>query len=296
VLRIIDGQVFEGKPSTDRWIVTINDLGNGQKEASIQRATDWVHDGPLDPDSILAQVLRGEREDPEAEHKERANRKRAARRAKTKVRRLCKAFGLDTMFTLTYRENQTDLDTCKKHVKAFVRRVKRYIPGFRYVAAYEPQERGAWHVHMAVKAIDKRFRVRGAWVKSYDVLRSTWRAVVGLDNGTVNVSDGRPGGRRGRVKRRSPARLAAYMSKYMLKGFEEGELFANRYSASEQVELPKPQRMEFVKTSLAELVSLVYDEIAVGCVEIFNWLSRFGDVFYIATEPEKPRELLPWEI
>lgn len=82
----------------------------------------------------------------------------------------------------------------------------------------------------------------------------------------------------------------------MLRGFEEGELFANRYSASEQVGLPKPQRMEFVKASLSELVPLVYDEVAVGGVEIFNWLSRFGHVFYIATEPENPRELLPWEI
>jgi len=293
VLRIIDGVVYEGKPSADRWIVTLSNLGNGQREASVQRAIDWVEDGPLDPDSILAQVLRGEREDPEAEHKARANRKRAARRAKTKVRRLCKAFGLDTMFTLTYRQNQTDLDTCKKHVKAFVRRVKRYIPGFRYVAAYEPQERGAWHVHMAVRAIEKRFRVKGAWVKSYDVLRSAWRAVVGLDNGTVNVSSG---GKRGRIKRRSPARLAAYMSKYMLKGFEEGELYANRYSASEQTDVPRPVRMEFAKASLAELVGLVYDEVAVGGVECFTWLSRFGDTFYIATEPERPRELLAWEV
>jgi hypothetical protein len=44
-------------------------------------------------------------------------RKRAARRAKTKMPCLCKAFGLDTMFTLTYRENQTDLDSARSTSK-----------------------------------------------------------------------------------------------------------------------------------------------------------------------------------
>ena len=37
-----------------------------------------------------------------------ANRERSARRAKTQVRRLIKAKNLDTMLTLTYRENMTD--------------------------------------------------------------------------------------------------------------------------------------------------------------------------------------------
>jgi hypothetical protein len=295
VLRIIDGEIFEGKPSDDRFFVTLHQLGNGQQEASIQRATDWEHVGPLDPDSIAAQVLRGEREDPEAEHKRRANALRAARRAKSKVRRLCKAFGCDTMLTLTYRENQTDLGLAKRHVKEFVRRFKRLVPGFCYVACYEEQVRGAWHVHMAIRAIAKRLKVGGVQFKSYDAVRSVWRAVVGLDNGNIDISDGQKKGRKA-PKRRSPARLAAYMSKYMLKAFEGGELDSERYSSSSQVGMPMPQRMEFARTSLAELLPLVYSQVATAGTELFTWLSRWGDVFYIASEPEVAHELRAWEV
>lgn len=295
MLRIIDGQIFEGKPSSDRFFVTVHKLGNGQKEACIQRATDWEHVGPLHPDSIAAQVLRGEREDPDADEKRIANAQRAARRAKSKVRRLCKAFGCDTMLTLTYRENQTDLELAKRQVKEFVRRFKRLVPAFVYVACYEEQERGAWHVHMAIRAIEKRLRVRGVLFKSYDAVRSVWRSVVGLDNGNIDISDGQKKNRK-RPVRRSPARLAAYMSKYMLKGFEGGEMHSNRYSASEGQPLPKAERVEFNRTTLAELLPLVYAEVAVDGTELFTWLSRWGDVFYVAAEPEIPRELAAWEI
>lgn len=295
MLRIIDGQIFEGKPSDDRFIVTVHHLGNGQREACIQRATDWEHVGPLDPDSIAAQVMRGEREDPEAEDKRRANALRAARRAKTKVRRLCKAFGLDHMLTLTYRENQQDLALCKRHVKEFVRRIKRLLPGFRYVAAYEPQERGAWHAHIAIRAIPVKLEVRGVRLKSFDALRSVWRGVVGIDNGNIDISDGKKRGRK-KAKRRSPARLAAYMSKYMLKGFEWGDAFVNRYSASEGEPLPPSERVEFTRTSLAELLPVVYSAVATAGTELFTWLSKWGDVFYVASEPERPHELAAWEI
>lgn len=296
MLRIIDGHVYEGKPSEDRWFATVYHLGNGQREACIQRAIDWEDAGPLNPDSIAAQVLRGEREDPDKADKERANRFRAARRAKSKVRRLCKAFGLDHMLTLTYRENQTDLGRCKRDVKEFVRRVKRLIPGFRYVAAYEPQERGAWHSHIALRAIEKRFRVSGCWVKSFDALRSIWRGVVGIDNGNIDMSDGRGRGKNRRPRKRSPARLAAYMSKYMLKGWEDGDLWDNRYSSSLQGDLPQGVRMQFHGTTLAELLPLVFDEAAGGDCEVFTWLSRFGDVFYVSSEPPgEPEPLQPWE-
>jgi hypothetical protein len=296
VLRIIDGQIFEGKPSEDRFFVTLHDLGNGQKEACIQRATDWEHVGPLDPDSIAAQVLRGEREDPDAADKRRANALRAARRAKTKVRRLCKAFGCDHMLTLTYRDNQGDLDLCKKHVREFVRRLRRLLPAFRYVACFERQERGAWHCHMAVRAIPARLEVSGVRLKSFDALRSVWRGVVGLDNGNIDVSDGHKKGRR-TAKRRSPARLAAYMSKYMLKDFDAADAFVNRYSASEVgTALPQAVRMEFSRTSLQQLLPEVFSDVAKPGTELFTWLSRWGDVFYIASEPEVPRELAAWEI
>jgi len=290
VFRIIDGQVFEGKPSTTRFRMTVHDLGHGQREACIQRPIEWVDAGMLDPDSIAAQVLRGEREDPNEDEKREANRKRSARRAKTRVRRLCKALGLDCMVTLTYRTNQTDLALCKRHMKEFVRRIKRVIPEWRYVAAFETQGRGAWHVHMAVRRIDPSFIVKGVRVKSYDLVRAIWRSVVGDLQGTANIGKEQP------WKKYSPGRLAAYLSKYMLKAFEQGEDWSNRYSGSAAVAMPQPQRLEFTGATLAELVDLVYTDVCVGLRDTFTWLSRFGDTFYISTEPELPRRLRLCEV
>jgi hypothetical protein len=290
VLRIIDGQVFEGKLSADRFSVTLHELGNGHREACVQRSIDWVHNGPLDPDSICAQVLRGEREDPNEEEKLEANRKRSARRAKTKVRRLCKALGVDCLLTLTYRANQTDLKLMKSHFKEFVRRLKTVIPGFAYVAAFEQQERGAWHAHIAthrlpVKLSDK-YGDGKSKVKSFNVLRSIWRSVTKGLEGNIDSQNAKPW--------HSPGRLAAYLSKYMLKAFDDGDDWANRYSGSAANVIPKPVRLEFVKAALGDLIELVVAEVCIGNCDTFTWLSRFGDTFYISTEPEVRRRPLAW--
>lgn len=288
MLRIIDGQVFEGKPSADRWHVSLHKLGNGHQEACVRRAVDWEHVGPLDPDSIAAQVLRGEREDPEADEKREANRKRAARRAKTRVRRLCKALGVDCLLTLTYKANQGDLGLCKTHFKEFIRRVKRYLPGFVYVAAFERQKRGAWHVHIATHRIPPKLVQDGVRVKSFNVLRALWRSVSKEYGGNIDSQNAKPW--------HSPGRLAAYLSKYMLKAFDEGEDWSNRYSGSSSAVIPEPIRMEFVKAKLSELVDAVFSEVCVGSVDAFTWLSRFGDTFYVSVEPDIPRPLRPWEV
>lgn len=215
----------------------------------------------------------------EADKRE-ANRKRAARRAKTRVRRMCKALGLDIMLTLTYRGLQTDLALCKRHMKEFVRRIKRVIPGFVYVAAFEPQGRGAWHVHMAVHRIQPSFVQAGVRVKSYDLVRSIWRGVTKEWGGTANIGHGK------RLRKYSPARLAGYLSKYMLKAFEQGEDWSNRYSGSQGVDIPAPVRLRFVGESMAAMIDLVFSEVCIGARDTFTWLSRFGDAFYMSTEPD----------
>lgn len=285
MLRIIDGQVFEGKPSADRWTITEHRLGNGHVEACIQRCVDWEHSGPLDPDSICAQVLRGEREDPDAQEKAEANLRRAARRAKTKVRRLCKFMGVDCLLTLTYRENQTDLALCKKHFAAFVRRCRTLMPGFGYVAAFEEQGRGAWHVHMGVQKLPKDLPARnGVKVKSYNVLRAVWRSVVGEYGGTINGQNAKPW--------HSPGRLASYLSKYLLKAFESGEAGSNRYSAT-AVPIPKAERIEVRSRELPDMIGVLYASMPADA-DLFTWLARWGDVFYMSYEVKSPLRKM-WE-
>ena len=289
MLRIIDGQIFEGKPSADRFVVTIHDLGNGHREGCVQRATDWEHVGPLDPDSICARVLRGEMEDPQAAEKAEANRRRSARRAKTRVRRLCKALGVDCLLTLTYRNNQTDLALCRAHFTAFVRQVRKTLPGFAYVAAFEQQKRGAWHVHLGTHRLPPRIKIKGTSCKSWNILRAAWRRVNGEGTtGNIDAQNAKP--------YHSPARLAAYLSKYLIKAYENGHDWSHRFSSSSMGNIPKPLRVEFHRYALAELIDLAVSEVCVGASDNFTWLSRFGDTFYVSSEPDNGRLCRPWEM
>lgn len=299
MLRIVDGFCYEGKPSADRFVVTLHDLGNGHREACVQRAVDWVESGPthcLDAAGNL--VGPAEPTDDELEEKRDANRRRAARRAKTMCRRLCKTLGCDSLLTLTYRQNVLDLAVMKRHFKEFVRRLKRvigkwvdhvdadgvvekrWLSSFVYVAAFERQKRGAWHCHIATNKLPRDLPARnGVKVKSFNIVRAIWRSVSQECGGNIDSQNAKPW--------HSPARLAAYLSKYMLKAFEEGDDWSNRYSGTQLgAARPKPTRMEFQAAAMGDLMDLVYAEVCVGDCDTFSWFSRFGDTFYIATEPE----------
>ena len=160
-----------------------------------------------------------------------ANRERSARRARTAVRRLCKVKSLDTMLTMTYRANVTDREVIRRHLDMAIKRIRRVIPGFQYVAVLERQKRGAWHAHLAVERVQSHYLHQGVLVRSYDLLRAIWRAVVGELGGNIDVA-------RSKVARRSSARVAAYLSKYIGKGLDAVE-GGDSYSASGRA-LPRP--------------------------------------------------------
>lgn len=282
-VRLIDGWLYESKPS-DEYELRLHHLGNGHREAVIQRQDVWEEIRPATRDEL--DMWAREREEGEEERRE-ANRLRAARRAKTKVRRMVKVLGLDALLTLTYRANQTDLSLCKAHMKEFVRRMRRILPGFVYVGAFEQQRRGAWHVHMAIHALPRDLPWSGVKVKSFNVVRAVWRSVVGDLGGNIDQA------RRKRWSQQSCGKLAAYLSKYMLKAFEDGDDWSNRYSASAGVTLPKAQVLRFRSYALADLIALAYDEIAAGACECMSWLARWGDTFFLSTEESDPMKKPP---
>jgi hypothetical protein len=274
-----DYHVYTGTVSQRRFRCTLRDLGHGHREASVNRCVDWSDAGSLHPDSRAAKILRGEIEDPDAEDKREANIRRAARRAKSKIRQKCKAQGLDSLLTLTYRANQTDRTLCEAHLKAFLRRLRVAIPGFVYVAFFEPQKRGAWHVHMAVRKLPlKLSATNGVQVKSFNVVRAIWRSVVGELGGNIDL------GRWKGNARKSAAKCAAYISKYCLKAYADGETGSKRYRAS-SVEIAPPDVMQFQAASLAELIDLVVSFAGEGGrVLATSWLSSFKDCYFVASE------------
>ena len=281
--QIIGREVFEGKPIDGEYSLTVHNLGNGHREAIVRQAIGWEHVHTFTQDEVDYFREKYGSEDgtdqADQEAKRLANLKRSARRAKTRVRRLVKSMGCDSLLTLTYWENVTDLERAKRDLKEFVRRMKRVIPGFAYVAAFERQKRGSWHVHLAIHRLPQKLAAsNGVKVKSWNVVRAVWRSVVGAARGTINEA------RRKAYSRWSCAKLAGYLSKYMTKAFEDGDAWSNRFSAS-QHSIPEPVRAVFRGSSLGELVALAYAFAADGACDCTTWLSEFGDTFYLASEP-----------
>lgn len=60
----------------------------------------------------------------------------------------------DELFiTLTYAENMTDHKKLGKDFNQFSKRLKRRYPNLEYIRVSEPQERGAWHLHVLLKNV-----------------------------------------------------------------------------------------------------------------------------------------------
>lgn len=243
--RVIAGALYVRHQSPYAHDIRVHLLGHGHTEALVQPRYGWSEVGPLTPralsDSAMAEgniwVDGAWQKAPlpspaECLDKLAKNRERSSRRAKTKVRRLCKNRGLSVMLTLTYRENMLDRERMARDFDVFVKRLRRVVPDFQYVCVFERQKRGAWHAHIAVPRVLSHYLHKGALVRSYDFLRSVWRAVVGSDNGNVDVS-------RNKRIMRSSSRLAAYIAKYIGKGFGDSDDGGDSYRASGR-DLPPP--------------------------------------------------------
>lgn len=261
--RIIDGALYRRHSTPYAYSLRVHDLGHGHVEAVAQPQYGWEEvglcsKGALEDAAMAATHIMVDGEwqtftpsKQELLDKAAMNRERSARRARTQVRRLVKAKNLDTMLTLTYQENMQDRSRMARDFDVFVKRVRRVLPSFEYVCVFERQKRGAWHAHIAVQRVQSHYMHRGALVKSYDLLRAIWRAVVGAGN--VDVS------RSIRHRQRSTGKLSGYLSKYIAKGFEEGQE-GDSYRASGKA-LPKPVVMRSLATDIsgasAELVRVL---------------------------------------
>jgi len=192
------------------WVVRGRNFGDGQVEVTATRFDRYVGAQAL---SGLPRAKRGESENTEQ------NQMDAAKRARKQARLRCKAIGADHMLTLTYASNMTDKSQLKKDFDAFRRRLSR-IRDFHYVCVAERQQRGAWHLHIAVKGR-----------MNYRVVRAVWCRVIG---------------ERARVHVKNPFRekglrhkLASYLCKYMTKDFAEHAVNEKRYWTSRGVVVPE---------------------------------------------------------
>lgn len=216
-LDLIKGQVTERIPVgailATRKVKTIRvrDFGQGRAEIVVMDSV-GIDNGPFRRDrfTVWDNSTREISDSPEL-RKER-NLKRSARRARQVVRWRAMSIGVDRLLTLTYRENMQDLQQARADFDKFRRRMQKdgYLQHF--VAVPERQERGAWHIHIAIKG----------WLPVAEV-RAHWLAVIG--DGNIDIA-------RSSHRRTDAKTIAAYLAKYIGKTFEAVDDQRARYWAS----------------------------------------------------------------
>lgn len=252
---------LEGETLGDAWQVHTW-AANGVLERSARRIVQWTEIFEFTPEH-WARIKAKEAEDlaalsdKEREEKRLKTLAQSARRAKTTCRRVIITERFDELLTLTYRENQGDRALCKQHFAAWARRMKKAIKGFRYCASFERQERGAMHVHIATHKLPQHATYKGVKVKAWQVGTRIWRDIVGANNGMCFVGGATKNG--GKRRNLSLAKMAGYVSKYILKDFEDHPEESNRYQRSLGADVPKPQRMDFYGLSDLDAIELCFE-------------------------------------
>lgn len=201
------------------WMIYDRQFPDGQREICATRSVRIKQTGSL---PMPNRSSRGDSE------KRGQNDEDSAKRAKQAVRLRCKAIAVDRMLTLTYRENMQDTERLKKDWDLFRRRMGKH-KDFHYVATVERQERGAFHIHVAV---------HGRQV--YQLIRAIWQKIVGLSDdgkqgGQINVRDPHKFG----FGKHGAHKLAGYISKYISKDQDTHELNKKRYWSSRGIVVPE---------------------------------------------------------
>lgn len=224
-------------PFSDEYIVRTQRFEDGQQEVvafsvAVRR---HFHELRLRPRGLRGKrvVLEGETEGDVARKSEKSLRT-SIERSKRMIRKRCKAIRADRMLTLSTRANEGRIEVWAKWWDEFRRRLNK-LQDFHYVAVLERQQRGAWHIHVAVSG-------RQNW----KLLRSIWLSVInkaGTD-GAVNDSTrgfGKNGffrriGGKGRAMRH---RIATYIAKYVGKDADASTFNKKRYWTSKGIVVPE---------------------------------------------------------
>jgi len=278
--RIINGMRFEGQRVENCWDVRTWSC-NGVVERSARPVIEWTeatcegwsdHLDPVDP----------VRDAEWLEERRLHSLKKSASRAKTQCRRFIIHEGFNEMLTLTYRENQIDRALCKVHFEKWCRRMKKALGSFRFCASFECQDRGSMHVHCATHKMPKLALYRGVKVLTWKLGTRIWRDVVGADNGLCFVGAGSGRFGKGRRHKLSLAKMANYVSKYILKDFEDAPSESNRYSRSNGDVLADVHVCRFNGT-LIDVVAACF-QVNDGDVIVSHRVGHFGDSWWLCTE------------
>jgi hypothetical protein len=228
-----------------------------------------------------------------SESEKKDNHDRAVRRAKKNIRMLAKSIGADRLLTLTYRKNQEDREEVKADFARFLRLVRKGWKGcqgqdgWRYVAVLERQERGAYHIHCAIKGWQRISYLRAAW---YKALGGAGDESGENTPGNVDVTS--PQKARWGTQRREwkTGKLAAYLTKYLSKTFDEGTSEKRRYWHSKDAFVPKKERFflcaESMSEAIREVASILYFYYGQAIDFSRSWMSELGSTLWFSLDGE----------
>lgn len=260
-----------------QWRMSARDFGNGHRECSVWRHTP-------DIEKQLERAIQGFSPDQTArgEGDLEANRVRVTRRAKQKIRHLCKSMAVNSLWTLTYRENVIDRALVLKHLDAFRRRVVAVLGEWKYVAVLEKQKRGAYHIHLATHALPMRLIKGGVKVKSWLVMRAIWLSVVGELGGAFDEAKRKK--RWGGAKPiRASGAIASYIGGYVAKDMCESQLNQKRYSVTKGISIPDAVKAVWRSDiALSELIELAFAAVGENITRVY--FQKETSVFYIESD------------
>ena len=283
------GVIMEGERLDNTFDLSIFEV-NGHREVSARSAITWTAVCDYeDRHRLPCFDIEVPPTPEEVEEKRLRSLKKAGQRAQTKCRRLIKASDFREMLTGTYRENQTDEALFKDHLAKFIKAIQYVLPKFQYCVSFEKQERGAYHFHMATNKLPRFVRYKGEKIEGWLLPTMIWRGIVGQDNGLVFVG-GKPRWGSSRRRTQSIAKIASYVSKYIMKDYDKAPMGSKRYWSSRTVDMPKPIRMRFDGCSIDELVRVAF-EVPPGHVIVSHRIGRWNDSYWLCTEPgpDSPR-------
>lgn len=186
------------------------------------------------------------------------NKRRAVANARRTIRYLVNQLGADRLLTLTYRDNVQDREKVKADFTRFRRLVKEGWKGrpglvdWRYVAVLELQQRGAYHVHIAVRGWQHIKFLRECW---YKACGASIDAEGSATPGGINVTPPRDDNGPSRKKEWATVRLASYLVKYLAKTFGEGMEEKNRYWRSADITQPVSYRHWLFATNFEDAIN-----------------------------------------
>lgn len=218
----------------------------------------------------------------EQDAKDAASHARSVRRAKQSIRWLCKSMQADRLFTLTYRKNEECREQVRADFQEFLRLVRKRIPQWQYVAVLEKQDRGAYHIHCAVKGWQQISFLRKCW---YVALGGAGDETGADTPGQVDVTSPQKkwggGGREWKSEK-----LAGYITKYIAKTFDQALSEKRRYWSSRGIQKPEPRRMwvggSNIFDAIKSCLGTLYFDVGLEGVDFNWWLSTKNDVLWIA--------------